>query len=361
MKKPTVCVAMIVKNEAHVIERSLASARRYFDAWVVVDTGSTDETCARVMAETQGWKGTLGRVEWKGFGPARTEALRLAVETGCDYAFILDADEIFSVPDGFAWPTDACDFYNIEMNLSGFVWQQSRLFRLACNWRYEGVLHEFPKSDTAKTVGKLDGVSLNSPRDGARSKDPDKYRNDALALEAAIEADPANARYVFYCAQSWRDAGDTDKSIQWSEKVLTMHGWTEERFLAALRLGMMYGATGEMFLSLDRYLLAMGINPRRAEPYEYLARFYRLREVEGWAHIAYNFAKRGSEVERDLQGFQVDLQCHESRIWDELSIAAFYTGRTKEAIRACKRVISSPYSHPETVFRAVKNLTFMKA
>ena len=39
-----VCLNMIVKNEAPVIARCLASVRPFIDYWVIVDTGSTDCT-----------------------------------------------------------------------------------------------------------------------------------------------------------------------------------------------------------------------------------------------------------------------------------------------------------------------------
>ena len=38
---PRICLNMIVKNEAPVIERCLASVRPWVDYWVIVDTGST--------------------------------------------------------------------------------------------------------------------------------------------------------------------------------------------------------------------------------------------------------------------------------------------------------------------------------
>ena len=40
----TVCLNMIVKNEAPVIRRCLDSVRPIIDYWVIVDTGSTDGT-----------------------------------------------------------------------------------------------------------------------------------------------------------------------------------------------------------------------------------------------------------------------------------------------------------------------------
>jgi glycosyltransferase involved in cell wall biosynthesis len=40
----SLCLNMIVKNEAHVIRRCLDSVRAYVSHWVIVDTGSTDGT-----------------------------------------------------------------------------------------------------------------------------------------------------------------------------------------------------------------------------------------------------------------------------------------------------------------------------
>jgi len=52
--QPTICLTMIVKNEAQVIRRCIDSVRRFISYWVIVDTGSTDGT--------QENKGDNGRV-----------------------------------------------------------------------------------------------------------------------------------------------------------------------------------------------------------------------------------------------------------------------------------------------------------
>ncbi len=41
-----ICLAMIVKDEAHVIARAIASVRPFIDSYAIVDTGSTDDTKA---------------------------------------------------------------------------------------------------------------------------------------------------------------------------------------------------------------------------------------------------------------------------------------------------------------------------
>ena len=40
----SVCLTMIVRNEAHIVGEVLDATAPYIDYWVVVDTGSTDGT-----------------------------------------------------------------------------------------------------------------------------------------------------------------------------------------------------------------------------------------------------------------------------------------------------------------------------
>ena len=50
---------MIVKNEAHVIERCLSAARPLIDAWCIVDTGSAAGQPGRTSRGSMLMRGTL--------------------------------------------------------------------------------------------------------------------------------------------------------------------------------------------------------------------------------------------------------------------------------------------------------------
>jgi len=43
-----ICLNMIVKNEALIIERALVSLLPVISCYVILDTGSTDDTVARI-------------------------------------------------------------------------------------------------------------------------------------------------------------------------------------------------------------------------------------------------------------------------------------------------------------------------
>ena len=72
-KTPTVTLCMIVKDEAHVIERCLSSVLPVIDHWVIVDTGSTDGTQKKIkdFFDRNGVEGTLHESKWVDFGTNR--------------------------------------------------------------------------------------------------------------------------------------------------------------------------------------------------------------------------------------------------------------------------------------------------
>lgn len=347
--RPTVCVTMIVKNEGHVIERALAAIRPFCDHWAIVDTGSTDDTLAAIGRATKGWDGKLGHVTWTGFGDARTESLRLAAETGADYAFVLDADEVFSPEPGFAWPSDGKDVYQLEMSLSGVHWLQARLFRIARGWIYTGVLHEGPYALETKPCGCPDpvtsgiahGLRLTTPRDGARSQNPNKYRDDALVLEAELAKDPTNARYAFYAGQSWRDAKDWDKAIEWYERRIRMGDATNaaEVPIAMFEVARAMHRLGRPDKDVRAaYLRAYSADPRRAEPLCHLAMF--CREQHDFV-LAWHFASLAAEKPVP-EGLFVDTKIYRWLAKDELAIALAHLGRLDVAIQITRSLLDVP-------------------
>ena len=86
-KKNTLSVVMIVKNEEDQLRACLERIARIADEIIIVDSGSTDATCA--IARDFGAKLYVS-TDWKGFGQQRRLAQSFAT---CDYVLALDADE----------------------------------------------------------------------------------------------------------------------------------------------------------------------------------------------------------------------------------------------------------------------------
>src|SRR3990167_6567765 len=75
--RSNVCLNMIVKNEAHVIERCLESVLPLIDSWVILDTGSTDGTqdVIRNFFAQRGIPGELFESPWVNFAHNRNQGL----------------------------------------------------------------------------------------------------------------------------------------------------------------------------------------------------------------------------------------------------------------------------------------------
>ena len=65
----------------------------------------------------------------------------------------------------------------------------------------------------------------------------------ALILEDYLEKAPS-PRWVFYIANSYKDAFEYEKAIEWYEKRLEMDGYWEEKYMSQLYMG-------ECMLKLD--------------------------------------------------------------------------------------------------------------
>lgn len=277
-------LVMIVKDEEAVIARSLRSVLPHVDDWCIVDTGSTDETKA-VIAATAAELGVPGEIHdrpWVNFGHNRTEALQLAREQlplikATGWLLMMDADDIFHAPEGYKLKLtkrDKCAFGKnglaVKCVRDCTVFWRTQLFRANAPWVYKGAVHEYATMtdpDSRPQRGSLDNTAdvwINVRCEGSRSKSATKYADDAVALDAMVESDSDDMhRWLFYAAQSWRDAGESAKAL--------------DRYV--LRAGMQDGYPEEQYMSLVNAIAltpndddalryawkSLDVNPRRRE------------------------------------------------------------------------------------------------
>ncbi len=351
---PTICLNMIVKDEAPVIRRCLASVKPLVDHWVIVDTGSTDGTQTLVREAMAGLPGELHERPWVDFGHNRTEALRLAEGHG-DYVLTLDADEEFVAPPGWTWPALDAEALDVDMVFEPLRYARVALVSTRLPWRWEGILHEYLEAGREPRRGRIEGAHILVRPEGARSRDPLKFQRDAEALAAALRKEPGNSRYRFYLAQSWRDAGDRARALEAYDARAGMGGGHEEVYISRLE-----GARCAEILGLPaaevvfRLLQAHEARPGRMEALVELARFHRLRNEP---HLAHLFARKAL----DLPPIQDRLFVEPLAAWrarDEGSIAAYWTGRMEESRALCEAALADPAMPPGERGRVQANLAF---
>ena len=339
---PRVGLHMIVKDEARVIERCLASVRPLLDWWVVSDTGSTDGTQELVRGALAGLPGQLIERPWVSFGHNRDEVLDAArslpaVRPG-DYTLWIDADDVLADAPA-AWPELAEDGYHLEVEYAGTRFQRLHLVRLDRPWRWTGAVHEHLHLPDA-TLGRLSAPRIRQHHDGARSTDPETYRKDAALLEAELRERPGDPRSQFYLAQSWRDAGELELALAaYRVRAANPDGWDQERWVALLQVAVLLerlGAPAEQVA--DAYLTAHQAGPARAEPLVELARFERGRER---FEVALLYARAATRIPPPPgDALFVDADAHTWRAWDEVAVSSYWTGRYAEGVAAARQALA---------------------
>ena len=170
--RPTVGLCMIVKNEADVIERCLASVEGLIDTWTICDTGSEDGTPGLIEECMAGTPGVLHHVPWRDFGHNRTELMKLA-RGSADYLLLVDADMTV----GWRGPLPELDADSYELRHEGDLsYWIPRLVRGDLDWHFVGATHEYLALDGEHSRDQLRALVIEHHSDGG-SRD-DKYERD---------------------------------------------------------------------------------------------------------------------------------------------------------------------------------------
>ncbi|MEP7273561.1 MAG: glycosyltransferase [Acidobacteriota bacterium] len=330
----SLCLNMIVKNESKIIERCLQLALPFIDCWVICDTGSTDDTPARIAAffAKRNIPGRLVRSPFENFAQARNLALHAAVNSDLcfDYLLMIDADMNLSGTLNKA--ALSAHAYQIRQVGYGLCYYNTRLVRRDAGSTYIGVTHEY-LSQPGGAPTRLDSLWVDDQGDGG-SKD-NKTPRDIRFLDQGLKDEPHNARYMFYLAQSYRDAGLFDKAIEWYGKRIAAGGWEEEVWAAYYGRAQAHLAAKNDVAFIVGCWVAYKYRPSRAEPLYRLARYYRQR---GLNEAAMEVAELGLNIPSTSDSLFVEPEAYDPGVEEEISIAGFYSqgpARRDRGYRAC--------------------------
>ena len=357
--RQTICLCMIVRNEAPVIARCIASVRPLITHWVIVDTGSTDGTQDIIRRELAGLPGKLYERPWKDFAHNRSEALDLARPHG-DYTLIIDADDTLELPADLRLPLLGEDCYTVDISDGTLHYQRKQLVSNRLRWFYRGVLHEFIDSDGPHNTGHME-IIMRRNHDGARRRDPQTYARDAQILERALKSEPDSflrTRYTFYLAQSYRDCGAFEKAIKAYLARAAMGGWQEEVFVSLYQAAKLKEQQGYPDVEvLAGYAAATAAQPRRAEAIHAAARFCRVKKLYA---KGYDIAKPALGMVPPDEALFAEPGIYATGLLDEFAINAYWTGHYDESLDACLKLLESGKLGSLDVPRVAANARFAR-
>lgn len=316
---------MIVRNEAGRIIRALDSVKNYVSSVIILDTGSTDNTVD--LIKDWGERNKIGTIIGLGhfvnFEQARNQALDMAQSaTAGDYLLLMDADMELVVEDQRAFDGLIHEAYEMVQAAGGVSYNNLRLLKVGSPARYRGVTHEYLDVAAAAIVH---GAFFIDHADGSNRLD--KFERDIKLLKAGLEDEPDNARYWFYLANSYRDAGLHEEAIRAFRRRVQLGGWDEEVWNAQVHLAGCKRAQGRNDEFVVEALKAYQMRPQRAEPLHDLAKHFR---EKGDNAIAMIFAEKGIHMQRPDDRLFVADWVYAWGFREEISIAAFYQDDMRE-------------------------------
>ena len=314
------CLNMIVKNEADKILRCLESVAPYIDCYAIVDTGSTDETKKTIETffAAKSIPGEVMHVPFVNFEQARNAGLKAARASPAtfDYILLLDADMVLEVEDKHFKDNLTDVAYDVIQKAGGLSYFNRRLIRRDQTGEYVGVTHEYLNVPGGSL---LHGIYFIDHADGTNRKD--KFKRDIKLLRAALKKEPTNERYMYYLAQSHRDAGNMELAANWYLARANAGGWDEEAWSARFNYAHCLNALGDKAGFIRELLAAYNQRPSRAETLYDLAKYYR---EAGQQPTSLLYSEPGMKIPYSKDMLFVSDYVYHTGLREEYSICAFY-------------------------------------
>jgi tetratricopeptide (TPR) repeat protein len=366
---PKICLNMIVKNESRVIIRLLDSVVKILDGYCICDTGSTDNT---IFLITEYFKrhnipGKVVQEPFQDFGYNRTFALKAAAEIpNMDYLLLLDADMILT--GSYLQPENikafkkslTKDFYHVCQGSQTYFYKNVRIVKNYRDFSYWGVTHEYVKSPEGAQAGSFENDQLFIDDIGDGGAKTDKFERDIRLLTKGLEENPGNDRYTFYLANTLKDAGYYEKSIEMYRNRIKIGGWVEEVWYSYYNIGRCHVTLGEMEKAICVWMEGYEYYPKRLEAIYEIVKYYREHGKNKLAYLYYTIADKSrakwgasSEylfLQKDIYDYKLDY---------EMTIVGYYANDDGYDLNKLNmKVISDPHIDDGTSRNVLTNYKF---
>ncbi len=357
-----ICVYAIAKNEAEFAAR-WAESMSEADEIIVLDTGSSDSTAEILSAfpKIKVYQDTVS--PWR-FDTARNKSLSLVPED-TDYCVSTDLDEVFekgwrsrlenalaSYPDKvsyrYVWETDENGnektVFNIEKihKRTGFIWTHP--VHEVLSYTGEGT----PKTVFAK------GVKLLHYPD--RSKSRGQY---LPLLEMSVRESPEDDRNMHYLGREYMFYGRYNEAIATLKKHLSLKSalWKDERSASMRYIANCCSRLGDTENAFLWLINACSEAHYLREPW--MAAAEHLYKEKNWHGVIF-FIEKALKITDRKETYITDISCYKEKPYDLLSIAYYYAGDIKNAVKNAERALEfSPgderISNNLTLFRKQLN------
>ena len=256
MKKPTISVSMIVKNEEKILQQCLETIKQA-DEIIIIDTGSSDNTIQ--IAKQYTTKIYSGpEYQWKDdFAHSRNQSLKQCTS---DYILIIDADE--TLEEGgieqlkkllAEQPTTNSFNLTLQSKTGKETFHNTRIFKNNEGIEWKGRVHNYLNIHTTNNLP----VTITYGYSPAHAQDPDRALR---ILKSVLEENPLAVRETYYLAREYFYRKDYNNAIKHYNDYLTRGVYGAEIADTHLMLCYCYQAIGDNNNARDSALRAVFTN-----------------------------------------------------------------------------------------------------
>ena len=365
----------ICKDESPVIENMLESAKDIVDLIVVNDTGSTDGTqqIIKNFGEKYGIPTYVFERPFDDFENSRNHAMQKLRDVVAElnwnpdqvHGFWFDCDETLVIDSKFNKSQFTKDLYMINTYIGQMKYTRNTFFKVSKPFRWYGPVHEFIVCDDQNiTSGLAENIHVDVKMTGNSwlGDIAEKYASHAYKLEAYINKNRQDPRWIFYTAQSWHDAASIKDNKEeneerlrrslkyYRERVSRTDGYAEEIYYAQYRIGTIMRIIEEPWhLTHMELLKAYQIDPLRGESIKVIIDHYL--QMGDW-NMAYLYSKFAKTTFHGKNPYPtrllfVDEATYVWKFAEAHAAAAFYTGRMDEAKQTYQEIVNLTNTHPQ--------------
>jgi tetratricopeptide (TPR) repeat protein len=372
IKKKTISLCMIVKDEEKFLSKCLESVKDYVDEIIVVDTGSKDKTKDIAL----GFGAKVFDFTWvDDFSKARNFSLTKATK---DWILILDADEIIHRKGmeriGELINKDAGGYlltqknYTNDRNVTGFVLDKSeffegyypskivRLFKNSPGLEFKGRVHERVDDSVGKILDSgvdIEHFQFLKGKDFVDEKQL-KYFELLKKKEKEVVKDPKVYFDMGVIYNNYK--GMTDLAIENFEKCLSLN---PDYVDAYINLGEIYAKKGDLDKAEKALEEAIVRDPKRTSAFINLGAVYDLKKefrkaaevlikalnidpgkVNAYLNLGVVFAKMG-KIKKAIEAFEEGLRRDPKNvsIMNNLAVIYFQMKKIEEAEKMLKKAL----------------------
>ena len=348
---------MIVKNESKQIARALESCIPYLSGWIIVDTGSVDETKDIIRSKLGNIPGFLFEREWKNFGHNRSELLSLYYDkfglSEDSFALCLDADHVLEVHDTeFFNRLPEANQYFVKVKHGNLEFRMPYLIRMNIRYNYVGVTHEYLNALDRSLNVNYDGISIKDYGDGGAKSD--KLERDLLLLSNELTQQPENSRTNFYLGQTFHELGRLPEALESYELAVQKSIWIEEKYVARLRKGKILQQMNRTDDAKIEWLGCIAICNSRPESFYYLGKVFNDEKSHTLAKM---FLQQGYELQPSNGILFVERWIEKYGLSLELGVALWWLNdkaRAKSHFESLSRLEGLPKNIMSLVMQNLK-------